>query len=154
MELLVQGPRGYVAACVRLRDRLVVALHADEIDRRLAQGASPEATLESALRARMLTRRRSRRRLARALDRAVTNATTPAVAGARRARIASASMRDVAADIAELRTRLMTRDLTSVRGIARTRLLLVDGGGPVHNVRAAGTLRATIRQAIDAFDTF
>ena len=153
MEVLIGAGDGWTPSCVRLRDRLSAAWHADALDRRLAEGASPEESVATALRARRLTSRRTRRSLARALDAALRNATTPAVAGVRHARLAAEGVAAAAPELAALRTRLLTQDITSVRGVAATRLLLVDGGGPVHDVRRVADLRGSVRRALAAFDT-
>jgi hypothetical protein len=152
VELLVRQGDGFGAVCVRLRDRLATLARADSIDRALAVGVSPELNVDTALRARVLTDSRTRRRLARGLDRAIAGATEPAVAGVRGARVNRSRIRDALAEIAELRRRLLADGLTSVQGIARARILLTDGAGPLYNPHSTRNLRETVRDALAAFD--
>src|SRR5258708_30899598 len=64
-----------VARPVRLWDRLLARLRASRLDRDLADGASPDATVALALRAQRLVRPRTRRDVARGAQRVPAAAT-------------------------------------------------------------------------------
>ena len=74
MLLIDDGAGGVVGVRAGLRDYLRIHLTADRIDRDLAEGASPDATVASALRAQELTSMQSRRDLASGLQRALAAA--------------------------------------------------------------------------------
>jgi len=127
-------------------------LHTDRIDHDLAQGASPDGSVTAALRAQLLTSTSTRQLLARGLQRAVDIAMTPAVASSRAAAQNRPRIREVAADLDELGRRLLADGPVSVRGVARTKVMLTDGAGPLYNARQADQLGAQIRAAIDAMN--
>ncbi|PZS31403.1 MAG: hypothetical protein DLM58_11755 [Pseudonocardiales bacterium] len=141
-----------VAVQPRLRDHLAARLHTDRIDHDLAQGASPDGSVTAALRAQLLTSTSTRQLLARGLQRAVDIAMTPAVASSRAAAQNRPRIREVAADLDELGRRLLADGPVSVRGVARTKVMLTDGAGPLYNARQADQLGAQIRAAIDAMN--
>ena len=152
MLLIDDGHGGVVAARPRLRDHLSARLHADRLDRELAGGASPDTSVPRALRARALTSACTRQYLALGLRRATANATTPAVASIRAAAANRERIRAAATDLERLRYRLLAGAPVSVRGMARTQVLLTDGSGPLHNVVNPEPLAASIRRVIDALD--
>jgi hypothetical protein len=148
MELVEDDTGGFVAVRPRLRDHIAAHLHADRIDRKLADGGLPEDSVAAALRGRTLTGPRARRRLACGLDRAI------ATASGRRTPFSvldSAQIQRALTELSELRARLDRDTVPSARGMARARLLLVDGTGPLYNPNAARDVRDSVRAVLDAF---
>src|SRR4029079_2953670 len=101
-----------------LRDYLRIHLTADRIDRDLAEGASPDATVASALRAEELTRQPSRRDLRSGLQRALAGAIASGYARLAGAPLARDGVLASAAEIGELSRRLPAGGPVSVCGAA------------------------------------
>jgi hypothetical protein len=152
MLLIDDGAGGVVGVHAGLRDHLRSHLTADRIDRDLAEGASPDATVASALRAQELTSMQTRRDLASGLQRALTSAIASGYARLAGAPLARDGILGSAAEIGELSRRLLAEGPVSVRGVAQTRLLLTKGAGPLHNRRSQERLAATVRRAIRDLD--
>jgi hypothetical protein len=148
VELIWDGAGGVVAVRPRLRDRIGVRLHAERIDRRLALDGSPEESIENALRGRALTDPQTRRRLASGIERAIAHATDGAV---HLLPVDRDRVRRALPELVELRDRLDSDSLPSARGMARARLLLTDGTGPLYNRDTSLELRDTIRVVLDGF---
>lgn len=148
MELLEDKTAGLVAVRPRLRDRIASRLHADRIDRHLADGGSPEESVAAALRGRALTGPRARRRLACGLDRAIAMASAPPAS----LRVIDGSqIRRALPELCELRALLDLETVPSAGGMARARLLLIDGTGPMYNPNAPRDLRESVLAVLDAF---
>ena len=150
VELLVESPRGLIAWHVRLRDRVRTWLHSRSIDERLAQGVAPEENVECALRAYELTGSRMRHHLAGGFERAIASITR-----ARVSPFAILDRRQVLGALPELhalRARLDSAAMPSAQGVARARLLLTDGRGPLYNSATERDLRDALRTVLDAFD--
>jgi hypothetical protein len=116
-------------------------LHRWQLDRQLADGCGADGREDRALRARQLADRRTRRQLARALRGAVVDADRPphalqcaAVPVFRRAVL---PMREALLGLAD---RLDRPGQVNPCGVARTRLLVTDGAGPLYNPAPARTL--------------
>jgi hypothetical protein len=152
MLLIDDGAGGVVPVQAGLLAHFRTHLIADRIDRELAGGASPEASVASALRAQELTATRTRRDLASGLQRAVASAIAAGEARTRRAPLHRAGVLASAAEIGELSRKLLADGPVSVRGVAETHLLLTNGAGPLHNRRSAQRLGATVRRAIRDLD--
>jgi hypothetical protein len=152
MLLIDDGAGGVIGVRAGLRDYLRIHLTADRIDRDLAEGASPDATVASALRAQELTSMQSRRDLASGLQRALAAAIASGYARLAGAPLARDGVLAAAAEIGELSRRLLADGPVSVRGVAETRLLLTNGAGPLHNRRSQERLAATVRRAIRDLD--
>lgn len=150
VELLVDSPRGLIAWHVRLRDRASTLLHSRSIDERLAEGVAPEENVGCALRARELTGSRMRHHLAAGFDRAIAS-----IARTRTSPFAIVDRRQVLGALPELhalRARLDSASMPSAQGVARARLLLTDGRGPLYNSATDRDLREALRTVLDAFD--
>ncbi|MGH2877367.1 MAG: hypothetical protein ACRDNJ_15410 [Solirubrobacteraceae bacterium] len=102
-----------------------------DLDRRLARGEDPSASMLLAARAVHLACPVTRRRLARALERFALSAAGPLPPlGAAPLRGAVAPNRDA---ILELADRLRRSGLLYARGIAALELILIDGSGPAYS---------------------
>jgi hypothetical protein len=149
MMLIEDRDGNLTAVRPRLRNRLSAHVHADRIDRELAAGRSPETNLPTALRAAFLTGTRSRYVLALGLERALQTVLrdTPGRAGSM---VNRAGVEAAAADLARLAHLLLEDGPVQVAGVAQTRILLTDGGGPLHSRRGPEPLALVVRRAIDA----
>jgi len=139
-----------VARTVRPWDRLLAHWRACRLDRDLARGASPDATIPLALRAQLLVRGPARRDLARSASR-VLAAAAPA-AGRLPVPVCRDQVRDCSAEFAELIGRLLSAGPVPAQGVAMARILLADASGPLYHRAGAGELRASVRDAADALD--
>jgi hypothetical protein len=148
--LIDDGFGGAVPAPVRIRDRLIARLRAGRIDRSLAAGASPDASVINALRARSLTAMRYRRGLSRALHRAVMTAMVRPTLRSPAVVLDWSGIIRASADIEELSWRLVEGGPVAPRGVALTKLLLIDGAGPLHDRRSPERLANSVRAAINS----
>jgi hypothetical protein len=157
-----------IARPARLWDRLMVRVRASRLDRELAAGASPDATVPLALRAQILVRARTRRGMARGAQRVLERAMrapaadrppssaagrlmTPA-GGLVQVPVCRDRVRDAAEDLGDLIRRLLGGGAVGARGVALAGVLLSDGSGPLYHRSSAGDLRARVREAVDALD--
>jgi len=150
MLVLLEEAGNPVACAVRPWDRLWARLRAFRLDRDLAAGASPEASVALALRARMLVRARHRRDLAVSADRVLVTAMQPAHACRLPAPVCRDRVRDCSQEFGELIRRLRAAGPVPVRGVAKVGVLLADASGPLYHRASADDLRARVRDAADA----
>jgi hypothetical protein len=111
-----------------MRDRAVARLHPHRLDLALSAGASPEASAALALRAQRLTSIAHRRSLAAAYRRVVRQAREGSQVTAAREELAC------------LADTLAQPGPVATQGAAQALLLLTDGTGPLHNLRAEAHL--------------
>jgi hypothetical protein len=141
--------------------RLLARCLAPSLDRRLADGARPEANAALAARAMVLTSVRYRRGLAGSLRRMLAASASPQTsprlltasrsAGAarqphvplRRDRIAGS-----ASELAGLARSLAGQSPVPAQGVAMVSQLLADGGGPLYRADARDDLDAVIERAV------
>jgi len=133
--------------------RLRTGLHHRRLDHELANGLPAASSPERALHAAQLADPRSRAVLGRSLRRLATDAQArrrtlrPQVAPARAALLAHE------ARVLALADRIDGDATVAVAGLARTRLLLADGSGPLYSRSARQSLGAELRAIDDALDT-
>jgi hypothetical protein len=134
---------------VHLRDRIRTLLRTASLDRQLAAGASPESSVPLALHAARLYREQQRRHLAASLREVAA-----AARGARRTRapINRESVRLALAELETLAGRLETDGPIDVRGIARVRVLLGDGAGPLYRRTGPGVVQRELASVLVACD--
>ncbi len=138
--------------CRRARLALITRWRAGELDRQLAEGASPGADALLAIRGRRLTSRRYRARVAAGLARAVrdADATTRGFSAAirpdRREVVAARTV------LATLDRRLRAPEPVSAQGIAMLESLLTDGASPLYLPTAPGELGSRLRAAAAALE--
>jgi hypothetical protein len=104
------------------------------LDRRLAAGEEPSSSVGLTLRARRLIAPRERRVLARSLRTFVARSPSRHVEGAR-------------GELLDLADRLDRFGPVDVQGVAKVRVLLTDGGGPLYYNHGAPRLVAAAREA-------
>lgn len=130
-------------------DRLLAAVAAARLDRQLANGAAPDATPALARRARRLTAPATREQYGRQLRRIVREAHERAFPGPRvplyRVQVLAAEN-----DLRLLASRLQSPSPLSVQGVAKVRLLLTDGCGPLFGAPSETDLRDAVRDATAA----
>jgi hypothetical protein len=150
MLVLLEEDGCPVAHTVRPLDLLLVRWRAFRLDRDLAGGASPDATVPLALRAQMLVRGPVRRDLARSASRVLATATQAPAAGRFPVPVCRDRVRGCSAEFGELIGRLLAPGPVAVRGVAKATVLLADGSGPLYRRASADDLRARVRDAADA----
>jgi hypothetical protein len=150
MLLLMDKAGCPVAGTARPWDRLLVRLHGFRLDQELADGASPEASIELALRAQLLVRPRHRRELGRTMGRLLSTAQQRRYAGAMRVPVCRDRIRACEDELGELIRRLQARGPVPARGVAKAGLLLTDATGPLYRRSNRDDLRARVREAADA----
>jgi hypothetical protein len=138
--------------CRRIRLALIARWRAPELDRQLAEGASPSTSALLAIRGRRLTGPRYRARVAAGLGRAVRDAE----AGTRGF---SAAVRPDRREVIAARTVLQTLDRrlraaepVSAQGIAMLESLLTDGASPLYRPIEPGALGSRLRAAAAALE--
>jgi hypothetical protein len=134
---------------VHLRDRIRALLRTARLDHQLAAGASPESSVPLALHAARLYRERQRRRLAASLREVAA-----AARGSRRTRapINRESVRLALVELETLAGTLETNGPINVSGIARVRVLLGDGAGPLYRRTAPGVVQRELASVLVACD--
>jgi hypothetical protein len=150
--LLLDHADHLLARRVRPWHRLLVRLRAGGLDRALADGASPEATVALAVRAHMLATGRARADLAGGARRIALAAAQPPASGRPAVPVCLDRVRASAPEFGELISRLLAGGLVPARGIAQASILLGDARGPLYHRASRDDLRARIRQAADALD--
>jgi hypothetical protein len=130
-------------------DRLLAGVAAAKLDHELASGVREDANPALAWRARKLVAPRAREQLGQALRRIVRDANRPPVLSPRvslvRDRVVAAEF-----DLRLLASRLQSPAAVSPRGVAKTRLLLTDGTGPLFYARSDKDLGTLVRDATAA----
>jgi hypothetical protein len=132
---------------VRLRDRLAGILRAHDLDRQLAEGVPPERSAALSLRARRLLRPSTAVMLSRGVQRVLHDIQTHEPGGGRMP-VRRQAVRAVAGDLERLARRLVSPQPIGVAGLARVRLLLSDGSGPLFSSRAREDLSAAVARAL------
>ena len=152
--LLADADGGVYPHRVTLRDRLSARVHADRWDHELARGSSPEGSAPLALHAQALASASCRRELAASLCRILDDAGGNHVPdwNALGPRHHSAHVLAARREIEVLVGLLLAPAPVSTRGVARVRLLLTDGGGPLYRRTDAKTLGAELLRAARALD--
>jgi hypothetical protein len=149
--LLEEGRAGLAVRRVRLRDRIRARLKSMALDRQLADGATPEASVALALHAAHVYQPAQRRILARSLTRIVdASASPPSRAATPLSRMAVVRAR---AELVAVVDRLNADGPVGVQGVARVRLLLADGCGPLYGNSRPDQLQRELRSALVALDS-
>ena len=140
--------------------RVLARSQAARLDRKLAGGASPEASADLAVRAARLTSTEFRRDLAASLRRILVAAGAPMLPVAAHAPLGAARRPHVplrttrisrsAPLLAELASRLLEPGPVPARGVAMVVKLLADGTGPLYREAARDDLADLAEQAARA----
>jgi hypothetical protein len=148
--LLDRGNQGLGMQPVRLRDRLRARLRAVALDRELADGAAPEASVALALHAARVYGPSQRQLLADSLTRLsnVSDSTSARL----RVPVDREAVRRARMELEAVADRLTADAPVSVRGVARVRLLIADGTGPLYRGARPEQLRRELRSTLAALD--
>jgi hypothetical protein len=142
----------HVAPRPGLRDRLAARIEAARLDGELARGADPEERPALALRARRLLAPRTRAALGRHLERMLDDALTGEGAVLTRIRPRRGAVLEAADELDAVAQRLREHRPVAAGGVARVRLLLTDGCGPLYLPVAGQTLRTAVEAALDGLE--
>ena len=135
------------------RERLTARFMAGRLDRSLAAGTSPESSVLLAIRAEYLVRPRTRRTMASSLQRILAECLrNPRLPRTHPPLCSRPRVVDAAVEIQELIGRLSAPCPVPACGVARVRLLLTEGNGPLYVGGRTGDLRQSVRSAVDALE--
>jgi hypothetical protein len=153
MIVVLEEGTGLGLRRVRWRDRVAVRARASALDAALAGGTSPDSSVTLALHAGHLCEPAQRRLLARSLTRIVAVSEAPA---ARRlaSPVCKPAVRRVRPQLAAIAGRLAASGPVDVRGVARLRLLVADGTGPLYQAAPTNQLRDELSAVVAALDSF
>jgi hypothetical protein len=143
--VLLDPACGYTARPARLRERLQAYLRADSLDRLLARGVPPEADPQLFLHARRLASPRTRRQLAQAVRRVLATHEDPPLLAAP-SRPARDRVRRAHGSLERLAELLDSRHFLQTEGVARVRVLLADGSGPLYRAEAPEELQVELHR--------
>jgi hypothetical protein len=135
------------------REWVLARLHGARLDHELACGASPEASAEIALRAQYLVRPQTRRMLAQTLRRILAEAARGRTAPV--GPLPLPTRRRVVAARRELETlieRLLAPCPVPACGVAKVRVLVTEGCGPLYHPAGPGDLRTCLVEAANALE--
>jgi hypothetical protein len=152
--LLTQSPDADypVSEPCRIRARVLARAGAWRLDHALAGGVCPDASATLSLRAHRLIGPATRHALARELRDVIGRAQRPRASldnGVRLCAVEVLRARDAIGDLAD---RLEGWEPVEPAGVARARLLLRDGVGPLYNESFPGGLQRAVQGAIDALE--
>jgi hypothetical protein len=153
-RLLTQSPDAdyLVSEPCRIRARVLARAGAWRLDQALAAGVCPDASSTLSLRARRLIGPATRHALARELRDIIGRARRPRASLDNGVRLCAGEVlrsRDAIGDLAD---RLDGLEPVEPAGVARVRLLLRDGAGPLYNESFPGGLQRAVQVAIDALE--
>jgi hypothetical protein len=149
-EVLLEQECGLSVRRVRVRDRLKARVRAGALDRQLVEGAGPDTSVALALHAARVYGPSQRRILARSLSRL---AGSPDSHSARlHVPVDHEAVRRAYGELEAVADRLDGEGPVSVQGVARIRLLLADGTGPLYRAARPEQLRRELQSALRALD--
>jgi len=152
--VLVTNPGGITSRSVRLADRVRARLAAGRLDRELAGGRCPDVEVTLAVHAERIVRPPARDSLARSLRRVADLAEAPDGAGRSHTPLCWPHARQAAADLRALAERLEKPGPISPQAVARVRMILTDGAGPLYWRDSPDDLGMKLCQAAEVADTW
>jgi hypothetical protein len=136
----------------RAADRLRARLCAWQLDQALAEGRCPDATAALSLRAAALISDRTRRQLSAEIQRVLRHARRPASPHDRSPTRWQRPNTDAILLFQDLADHLDNGDPVDATGVARVRILLRDGTGPLYDPYDPDSLNASLQAAMEALD--
>ena len=133
-----------------MRTRLWNHVRSHDLDRALASGVSPDCCAALSLRAHTLIGAGARAALARSLTKLVDDAQHPLQPHRLDLPVCRRKIRSSSSTLQELAERLESRDPLDVSGVAKVRLLLSDGRGPLYDRPTAEDLEPALVEALEA----
>ena len=152
MILVSDATGGLEARTVRWRDRLTVRGRASGLDRALAAGTPPEASVPLALHADRLVRPCNRRQVAGNLDHVLAEVRASGRPGHPAVPLRRQQIIEAQAELAETACRLRNPGPVAAQGVAMLRLLLSDGQGPLYGPGRDEDLTVVLRRCRMALD--
>jgi hypothetical protein len=134
---------------IRLRERLRARVMSYSLDRALAAGVPEDSSPALELRAQRLTNASAATELGGQLRRIITEAHEPGPPSMR-IRPCTEQVLAVEEDLRRLASRLQSPRPATAGGIARVRLLLIDGTGPLYHSGGNRSLGALVNDAAAA----
>jgi hypothetical protein len=153
MIVVLDDAAGIAIRRVRWRDRIVARVRTADLDRRLAAGASPEASVPLAVHAGRLCEPTERQVLARSLTRIAAAADAP-MARRLAAPVDRPAVQRARAELAAVVGRLIASGPVDVQGVARARILVADGTGPLYRSAPPERLHRELTEVLAALDSF
>jgi hypothetical protein len=153
-----RGASSWLARCPGLwwRQRLYVAWivrwRGAELDRRLAEGSSPDANAALTLHTKRITDRRGRTRVAAGLARVRRDAHSSRPGFSAAVRPHPGEVLAAGAVLDTLERRLAARERVTARGVALLRVLLMDGSSALYRPCEPGALGSELRAAAAALE--
>ena len=127
-------------------------LAAGRLDRALARGVQPEASVELALRSQRLVRPPVRRKLAKSLRLLLAEADRSHPAPRFAVPVCRDRIEEAAADMRALIDGLVASGPVAAQGVARVLVLLSDGCGPLYSRASGDSVRRRVQEATVALD--
>jgi hypothetical protein len=145
-----RGPRPQPPVqCIGVLDRLAARLQARRLDRALARGVPAERSPALSWRAQVLTRPALTHELGTELRRLVSEAHEPGRA-LLRVQTDPGRLISVESELRRLASRLDSARPSHPAGVAKVRLLLTDGTGPLYGCSSVQALSAAVQDAFVA----
>lgn len=142
------NPRCIVYSRIRARTRLWTHLRSRRLDQALASHISPDSSAALSLRARALIGTTARAALAGSVRRLIKEAEHPTRPLTFRVPICRAKILRSRETLEALADRLVSADPVDACGVARVRLLLSDGSGPIYARPAADDLQPALQRTL------
>ena len=136
----------------RATARVRVRMRARQLDRALAEGASPDSSAGLSVRAHDLIGSRARTVLADAIRRLVEDAVHPLRPLQFNIPVCRSKVRRSRRTLEAVAERLVADEPLDARGLAQLRLLLTDGAGPVYDHPGANDLEPALRRVMAALE--
>ena len=146
------GTQQLADRCDRKWVRVATRLFASSLDRKLAQGRSPESSRLLAARAQVLVSAVSRRELVDSWENLLVQARRPPAMRSPRVLCNRDYIIASESDIREMLNAILAPLPSSARGAAMASWLLRDGTGSIYNRRLSGDLDVSVREVIAQLD--
>jgi hypothetical protein len=151
-EVLLEQGSSLRVRQVRLRDRLTARMRVGALDRQLADGTAPEASVALALHATRVYQASQRQFLARTLTHLARSSRSSSSSTRLRVPVDHEAVRRALDELEAVAHRLNGDGPLNVQGLARIRLLLADGTGPLYRAARPEQLRLELRSALATLD--
>ena len=146
--LLRSSEDAIVPQRARWRDRIVARWRAAGLDAQLAAGVPPAERITLALHAQAISESHRRSTLAQRIHHVLRQARAPSRLSTAQVPLRRRAILAVAEDLEELASRLLAPGPVGARGIAKARLLLIDGCSPLYFSGASDELRVAVADAL------
>jgi hypothetical protein len=141
----------HARAHLPLRLRTGVLFRQLELDRDLADGATPETSPQHAVRARQLASRHKRHELAHQVDCILHRAEHSPHWHSAALPVQTEAVQAARSDLERLRDALLHADMPTLRGLALASVLLHADGSPIFDAGSDTSVTAAARETLSAF---